>query len=356
MHIEGSGAIVVGGASGLGEATARALAERGASVVVADVNDEKGQALAEEIGASFAHADVTKPEEVEAAVAQAAQADGGLRISVHCAGVGWAERVASKRGPHQLEFFEKVIAINLIGTFNAMRLSGASMIGNDPDGDGVGQPVLEHAVPDVGAIRDLNVPQSSDELDGPSNLAWQWQANPRAGWSSHARRGWLRLNAEPLRHGAANLWPAPNLLLQKLPAPSFDATTRLQLGAGDSATAGLIVFGMDYAYVALRRTTNGVEVVMARATGAASGAAEQIVARTPIATGRVELRVTVHDDARCRFSWSADGAHFTPIGDPFPAREGKWVGAKVGIFAERSAGSRAAHADFDWFRITPPIR
>src|SRR6185436_9506063 len=98
MEIEGSGAIVVGGASGLGEATARALAEQGASVVVADVNDEKGQALAEEIGAAFA---------------QAAQADGGLRISVHCAGVGWAERVASKRGPHQLEFFEKVIQINL---------------------------------------------------------------------------------------------------------------------------------------------------------------------------------------------------------------------------------------------------
>src|SRR5690349_16029698 len=136
MNIEGSGAIVVGGASGLGEATARALAERGASVVIADVNDEKGQALAEEIGADFAHADVTNSGELEAAVAKAAEADGGLRISVHCAGVGWAERVASKRGPHQLEFFEKVIQINLIGTFNALRFSGAAMIGNDPDDDG----------------------------------------------------------------------------------------------------------------------------------------------------------------------------------------------------------------------------
>jgi NAD(P)-dependent dehydrogenase (short-subunit alcohol dehydrogenase family) len=135
MRIEGSGAIVVGGASGLGEATARALAERGASVVVADVNDEKGQALAEEIGADFAHADVTNAGEVEAAVAKAAEADGGLRISIHCAGVGWAERVASKRGPHQLEFFEKVIQINLIGTFNALRFSGAAMLANEPDDD-----------------------------------------------------------------------------------------------------------------------------------------------------------------------------------------------------------------------------
>src|SRR3954470_24778463 len=136
MRIEGSGAIVVGGASGLGEATARALAERGASVVVADVNDEKGEALASEIGASFAHADVTKPDELEAAVAQAAQADGGLRISVHCAGVGWAERVASSRGPHQLQPFEIVIGINLIGTFNALRFGSRAMLDNDPDDGG----------------------------------------------------------------------------------------------------------------------------------------------------------------------------------------------------------------------------
>src|SRR4051794_41665998 len=85
MKIEDSGAIVVGGASGLGEATARALAERGAQVVVADVNDEKGQALAEEIGGTFMHADVTNSRELEAAVAKAAEAEGGLRISVHCA-------------------------------------------------------------------------------------------------------------------------------------------------------------------------------------------------------------------------------------------------------------------------------
>src|SRR3712207_9376191 len=80
MRIEGSGALVVGGASGLGEATARALAERGASVVVADLNEEKGEALAGEIGARFVKADVTSEDEVQAAVAAAAEADGGLRI------------------------------------------------------------------------------------------------------------------------------------------------------------------------------------------------------------------------------------------------------------------------------------
>src|SRR2546421_6992882 len=133
MKIEGSGAIVVGGASGLGEATARALVDRGAQVVIADVNEEKGKAVAGEIGATFAKADVTKPDEVEAAVAQAAQADGGLRISMHCAGVGWAERVASSRGPHQLQPFEIVVGINLIGTFNALRFAARAMIDNEPD-------------------------------------------------------------------------------------------------------------------------------------------------------------------------------------------------------------------------------
>src|SRR3954451_16997457 len=136
MRIEGSGAIVVGGASGLGEATARALASRGAQVLIADVNEEKGNNLADELGIDFAKADVTKPDEVEAAVAQAAQADGGLRISMHYAGVGWAELVASSRGPHQLQPFGIVIGINLIGTFNALRFGSRAMLDNAPDDGG----------------------------------------------------------------------------------------------------------------------------------------------------------------------------------------------------------------------------
>ena len=113
--------MVAGGASGLGEATARALAERGARVTVADLNQDKGSSLAEEIGAQFVKADVTNEEEVEAAVAAAASADGALRIAVNCAGVGWAERISHKGGPHNFEMFSKVIQINLIGTFNALR-------------------------------------------------------------------------------------------------------------------------------------------------------------------------------------------------------------------------------------------
>ncbi len=138
MDLEGTGALVAGGASGLGAATARALAEAGASVVVADLNAGKGEALAAELGpaASFVEADVTDEAAVGAAVERAAAAGGGLRISVCCAGIGWAERVAHKGGPHNLEFFSNVVKVNLIGSFNVLRLAAAAMSGNEPDAEG----------------------------------------------------------------------------------------------------------------------------------------------------------------------------------------------------------------------------
>ncbi len=136
MEVQGAGALVAGGASGLGAATARALVEAGAEVVVADLNTEKGEALAAEIGASFVEADVTDPDAVGGAVEGAASTPGGLRISVCCAGIGWAERVAHKGGPHNLEYFSNVVKVNLIGTFNVLRLAAASMSQNEPDPEG----------------------------------------------------------------------------------------------------------------------------------------------------------------------------------------------------------------------------
>jgi 3-hydroxyacyl-CoA dehydrogenase / 3-hydroxy-2-methylbutyryl-CoA dehydrogenase len=138
MRIEGSGALVAGGASGLGEATVRRLQTGGATVVIADLNEDRGRALAEELGAGaqFVRCDVTDPDQVQEAVAAAAAMPGGLRISVCCAGIGWAERVAGRRGPHTLEPFETVIRVNLIGTFNVLRLAAAAMLGQEPTDSG----------------------------------------------------------------------------------------------------------------------------------------------------------------------------------------------------------------------------
>ena len=132
MRIEGTSALVAGGASGLGAATARRLRAAGARVTIADVNAERGEALASELGGAFVACDVTQPEQVDAAVVAA----GELRVAVCCAGVGWAEKTAGKRGPHSVEPFHTVIAVNLLGSFHLLRAAGAAMLNNDPDDGG----------------------------------------------------------------------------------------------------------------------------------------------------------------------------------------------------------------------------
>ncbi len=132
MDLNGIGALVTGGASGLGEATARELAGRGARVTLADLNEEKGEALASELGGGFVLADVTDEEQMRAAV----EAADGLRLAVSCAGIGWAERTVKRDGPAALAPFETVVRVNLIGTFNVLRLVAAAMAENEPDDQG----------------------------------------------------------------------------------------------------------------------------------------------------------------------------------------------------------------------------
>lgn len=127
MKLSGSVALVTGGASGLGAATVRRLVAAGVKAVIVDRDEARGTALAAELGQTFAKADVTNPAEVEAAVAQA-EALGPLRVAVSCAGVGWAARTLDKTGkPHDLELFKTVIGVNLVGTFNVLRLAAAAI-------------------------------------------------------------------------------------------------------------------------------------------------------------------------------------------------------------------------------------
>lgn len=135
MQIEGAGALVSGGASGLGAATVRHLHAAGAQVVIADLNAESGAALAAELGdgADYVETNVTDEDAVQAAVKLASSPERGLRIAVACAGIGWAQRVTGKSGPHSQEIFNNVLQVNLVGTFNLLRLAATSMNENEPD-------------------------------------------------------------------------------------------------------------------------------------------------------------------------------------------------------------------------------
>lgn len=139
MELNATSGIVTGGASGLGEATSRLLAERGVRVVVADLQEDRGTALAKEIGGLFVQTDVTSTEQVIAAV-DAALEMGPLKSLVNCAGIGWAGRTIGKDGDyasaHDLDLYRRVIEINLIGTFNCIRLAATKMSLNEPDADG----------------------------------------------------------------------------------------------------------------------------------------------------------------------------------------------------------------------------
>jgi NAD(P)-dependent dehydrogenase (short-subunit alcohol dehydrogenase family) len=138
MKLNGTSAIVSGGASGLGEATVRALAAAGCKVVVADLNAERGKAIAGEIGGVFAQTDVSDEESVRAAVEAVGETGAPLRVAVSCAGIGWAARTVGRDGsPHDLAAYRKVIDVNLIGTFNLMRIAAARIATTEPvDADG----------------------------------------------------------------------------------------------------------------------------------------------------------------------------------------------------------------------------
>jgi NAD(P)-dependent dehydrogenase (short-subunit alcohol dehydrogenase family) len=138
MELSGTASIISGGASGLGEASARALAAAGSTVVIADLNEDRGKAIASELGGEFVKTDVSDEASVSAAVEVAASRQAPLRVVVNCAGIGWAERTVNRDGsPHTLATFRKVIDVNLIGTFNLMRIAAAAIAGTEPaDADG----------------------------------------------------------------------------------------------------------------------------------------------------------------------------------------------------------------------------
>jgi len=228
------------------------------------------------------------------------------------------------------------------------------VIGVDADGDGKGEPVTHYQKPDVGRAYPIEVPQTSDEFNQKMlGLQWQWHANPEKDWYSlSARSGWLRLFAIP-RPAHENLWLASNLLLQKVPAPAFTITTRVEVSQlRDGERAGLLMMGRDYSYIGVRRLSGRLRIVRVTCVEAAKQKAERQDGSTPAPTNILFLRVTVQKESLSRFSFSFDGKTFQELGEEFVAREGVWIGAKVGLFAVGSNNSNVrGSADFEWVRV-----
>ncbi|MGA3163047.1 MAG: glycoside hydrolase 43 family protein [Verrucomicrobiota bacterium] len=233
---------------------------------------------------------------------------------------------------------------------------GWPFMGRDLDGNGIGEPVLHCQKPAIGHGSSVAIPQTSDEFDSPTlGLQWQWHANFSEKWFSlPARKNRLRLFSVPMPAKAANFWPVPNLLLQKLPALKFTATTELdfsRLAVGGKA--GLIVMGMDYSYLAVERTAANFRLIKATCKEASKGDAEVVEAETKWAGDSIFLRVEVDEGALCHFSFSRDGEKFSAMGKNFTAREGIWIGAKVGLFClSTDAEKKSGHADFARFRFS----
>ncbi|MEZ4829894.1 MAG: glycoside hydrolase 43 family protein [Bacteroidia bacterium] len=227
------------------------------------------------------------------------------------------------------------------------------MVGEDKNHDGIGEPVRTWKKPSVEKPSLPAVPQTSDEFDSISpGLQWQWQANPKPEWSFPTASGFLRMNPVILPE-IKNLWDAPNLLLQKMPAETFTVTTKLTFYPHyDGEKTGLVVMGRDYSYIGLVQEEGKLFLILAECLRADAGAPEILSQKIPLSGQEIFLRVNVAAKGICRFSYSTDGKKYIEAGAPFQAKEGKWIGAKVGIFCLRPKHENdGGYADYDWFRI-----
>jgi len=236
--------------------------------------------------------------------------------------------------------------------------NGFPVIGVDKDGDGCGEPVAEHKKPKIGGNFVKNTPVESDEFNfGEFGYQWQWHANPQDWWSFlDAQKGILTLFSVPLPDNYKNLWDVPNLLLQKFPSDKFTSTVKFNFipdGRFYGERAGLVIMGMDYASLTIEKTKEGLSISQNVCIDAEKGNAEIKNETLSVVKSMVYFRVNVTPDVMCSFSYSADGNKFTKLGKPFKAREGKWIGAKVGVFCSRPVKNNdGGRIEIDWFRIS----
>jgi beta-xylosidase len=220
-----------------------------------------------------------------------------------------------------------------------------------------GEPVLRYRKPDVGREYPVMTPRESDDFSGNHiGKQWQWHGNPLVTWAfPTGNAGFLRLFATQLPDGFRNYWDVPHLLLQKFPAPEFAAISEFEFRpqmVGERT--GLMVMGRDYSSLALTQTEDGLKVSQIIVKDAENGHAEREIDVRLVEGRRFWFRVDVAAGAKCRFSYSLDGVNYQYIGEEFTARQGGWIGAKLGIYCSRpSFNNDSGYADFHNFEIQP---
>ena len=249
-------------------------------------------------------------------------------------------------------------------------VDGWPVIGEDADNDGCGNPVLTYRKPSVPFSRLVN-PAESDEFNSVDlGLQWEWHSNYQDLYGFTTPYGFMRLYSWPLSEKYVNLWEASNLLLQKFPAEAFTATTKVAMVSKENGQeGGLIVMGWDYSALTVRREGDRFVLCQRTCKDAEQGgkesvgklaefepSAKQTIIYSPTVSREIYLRVQVEAGGMCRFAYSLDGENFTVCGEPFQARQGKWIGAKVGfVCVEPHAEPEVNRGwmDVDWFRVTP---
>lgn len=240
------------------------------------------------------------------------------------------------------------------------------VIGVDRDGDGCGDPVSRYRKPRTDKTYPIETPVESDEFDTRKlGLQWEWHANYQDVFGFTTNMGYARIYGHELSSHFKNFWEVPNLLMQKFPAEEFTATAKLKVSAKDDGQlSGLIVMGWDYSWIGVEKQGEKFLLKQAICKDAEQGNLEQVSTLAVLEPSKkfeaglfpnfereIYIRVRVGKEAYCRFSYSLDGKKFTEAGTLFKARQGKWIGAKVGMFSVTPHGKERGWVDVDWFRV-----
>lgn len=276
---------------------------------------------------------------------------------------GWVDTPA---GESWFLHFQDKGAYGRVLHLNPMKWVNDWPVGVDKDGDGCGDPVSRYRKPKTGKTYPIETPVESDEFDTRKlGLQWEWHANYQDVFGFTTNMGYVRIYGHELSPHFKNFWEVPNLLMQKFPAEEFTATAKLKVSAKDDGQlSGLIIMGWDYSWIGVEKQGEKFLLKQAVCKDAEQGNLEQVSTLAVLEPSRkfeaglfpnyereIYIRVHVGKGAYCRFSYSLDGKKFTEAGTLFKARQGKWIGAKVGMFSVTPHGKERGWVDVDWFRV-----